>query len=232
MSSLPRPAQFEPDASFRLIARRVTGPRLTPILTSIALVDEGAEVTALITLAPFRAPFTVRCLDRISSFGIGSLVRTALDARADRIVISGAGVGPLDGGLGAAEALGARVLSEADTPVRPGIKGWCDVARIDLATAHPRLAQVAFLFTGSAAATLAAIPAGIRRQMMIPVDLREDLAKDHGHLLTAWAAAAGRDIAQVAGGAAAGGLGAPLACIRPHQSNHAAVREPLLAHAA
>ncbi|MEO1423606.1 MAG: hypothetical protein AAFV09_10600, partial [Pseudomonadota bacterium] len=75
MSSLPRPAQFEPDASFRLIARRVTGPRLTPILTSIALVDEGAEVTALINLAPFRAPFTVRCLDRVSSFGIGSLVR-------------------------------------------------------------------------------------------------------------------------------------------------------------
>ncbi|GGL44779.1 glycerate kinase [Phycicoccus endophyticus] len=77
---------------------------------------------------------------RASSAGTGLLLRHALDAGADEVVLGIGGSATSDGGAGLLGALGVDLLDAAGTPVGPGPAGLGALAVLDATPAHPRLA--------------------------------------------------------------------------------------------
>lgn len=78
---------------------------------------------------------------KASSYGVGELIRQALDAGAQRILIGLGGSATNDGGLGMAQALGAHFYTETGEEVTAGLNGLNQVAQLDLTQLDPRLKQ-------------------------------------------------------------------------------------------
>ncbi|STV72392.1 glycerate kinase [Klebsiella michiganensis] len=78
-----------------------------------------------------------------SSFGLGEQVKAALDAGCRRLMIGLGGSATNDGGIGFAQALGARFWREDGTllPVPAAGKDLAHIQRIDLSAMDPRLRQ-------------------------------------------------------------------------------------------
>lgn len=77
--------------------------------------------------------------DRASSFGVGELIRAALDEGAREIVVAVGGSITVDAGAGALEALGARYFTADGEPViRPAGRALKKVETIDLSGLDPR----------------------------------------------------------------------------------------------
>jgi len=79
-----------------------------------------------------------------STFGTGELIRAALDAGAQRIILAIGGSATNDGGAGAMQALGVRLFNAEDQALAPGGLALAGLARISLEHLDPRLAQVRF----------------------------------------------------------------------------------------
>ena len=77
-----------------------------------------------------------------SSYGLGEVVRAAVDGGARRIVLGIGGSASTDGGAGFLQALGIRVLSGAGEDVGPGGAALADVASVDLSTLPAAFAEV------------------------------------------------------------------------------------------
>lgn len=119
---------------------RVTGPLGDPIDAAWALLDgtaiiESAQAHGLSLVEP--TPDTA--LDAVTD-GVGELIRAALDAGAERIVVGLGGSASTDGGVGALRALGARTLAADGSDVVGGGRTLSDIARIELDGLDPRLA--------------------------------------------------------------------------------------------
>lgn len=80
-----------------------------------------------------------RDLMQSDSWGVGMLVRAALDSGAGRLVVGLGGSATNDGGAGMLAALGAQLLDESNQPVPPNPAGLRRLARIDLSGMDPRL---------------------------------------------------------------------------------------------
>ncbi len=77
-----------------------------------------------------------------TTYGVGELIRYALDLRAERILVGCGDSGTNDGGVGMVEALGARFLRADGSPVSRGGQGLIEIAHIDLSGLDPRLKTV------------------------------------------------------------------------------------------
>jgi glycerate 2-kinase len=77
-----------------------------------------------------------------SSYGLGELIRAALNGGAQRILLDCDDSVGLDGGAGMAQALGARLLDRRGWPIDHGPAELGRLARIDLSRLDPRLARV------------------------------------------------------------------------------------------
>jgi glycerate kinase len=77
-----------------------------------------------------------------SSQGTGELIRAALDAGAQRIILGLGGSATNDGGAGLLQALGVRFLDTNERELPPGGAALAQLARIDVSGLDPRLAQV------------------------------------------------------------------------------------------
>jgi glycerate 2-kinase len=82
---------------------------------------------------------------RASSYGTGQLIAAALDAGASELIVGLGGSATNDGGAGMAQALGFRLLDGAGRDLEPGGAALRNLASIDAAGAHPRLAGVGCL---------------------------------------------------------------------------------------
>ena len=91
--------------------------------------------TAVVELASASGLERVSPADRnalsASPFGTGLLIRAAIDAGADRIVLGLGGSATTDGGTGLARALGFRFLDTADHDIPLGGGSLVDLERID-----------------------------------------------------------------------------------------------------
>ncbi|MDH8302708.1 glycerate kinase, partial [Klebsiella pneumoniae] len=76
---------------------------------------------------------------RATSFGTGELIRHALDAGVRHIILGIGGSATVDGGMGMAQALGARFLDERGESVGFGGGALARLASIDLRDLDPRL---------------------------------------------------------------------------------------------
>jgi glycerate kinase len=81
---------------------------------------------------------------KTSTYGTGELIRAALDAGAERIILAIGGSATNDGGAGAMQALGVQLFDAEGQALPPGGLALSRLATIDLGQLDPRLAQVRF----------------------------------------------------------------------------------------
>jgi glycerate kinase len=126
--------------------RRVTGPVGAPVDAFFGFLGGREQRTAVIEMAAAAGlrlvPREARDPTRTTSTGVGELIRAALDAGAQRVLLGCGDSGINDGGAGMVQALGGRLLDARGEPIGPGGAELQRLARIDLASLDPRLAQV------------------------------------------------------------------------------------------
>lgn len=122
---------------------RVTGPMGEPVPAFFGFLGGGQARTAVIEIAAAAGlrlvPRDRRDPTRTTSFGVGELIRAALDAGPDRLLIGCGDSGVNDGGAGMAQALGVRFLDDRDYELAPGGGDLNRLAQIDLSGLDPRI---------------------------------------------------------------------------------------------
>lgn len=188
---------------------RVTGPLGVPVDAKWAMLDdtaviEMAQASGLRLVEP--SPATSL---QASSAGTGELIRIAVEAGADRVVVGVGGSASTDAGAGALQALGVRLLNFAGDEIGRGGGALCRLAVIDASSARALLdgveivlcADVANSFVGPAGAAHAFAPqkgAGAEAVAVLEHGLRT--------FATATEEATGRDLLEYPWGGAGGGF--------------------------
>jgi len=118
----------------------VHGPLGETVSARLGWLDAATAVIEMAEAAGLRLlpPGTLDPM-RASTYGVGELVRTALDGGARRLVVGVGGSASTDGGAGLCTALGARLLDASGEELPPGGGGLLHLARVDLAGLDPRL---------------------------------------------------------------------------------------------
>ena len=153
-----------------------------------------------------------------STYGTGELIRAALDAGLRRIIIGIGGSATNDGGTGMAQALGAKFLAADGTELPPGGGALAKLKTMDLSGLDSRLAATEITVAcdvdnplcGSRGASAVFGPQKGATPAMV-AELDSALA----HFAECARAATERDVADLAGAGAAGGLGAGLLFFTP-----------------
>ncbi|MBI4409495.1 MAG: glycerate kinase [Gemmatimonadetes bacterium] len=189
----------------------VAGPLGEPARGRILRVGDDAVVESADACGLHLVPRARRDPLAASSYGVGELIGAAAQGPAPprRIVLGLGGSATVDGGAGMARALGWRLLDEAGAPIPDGGAGLLRLARL-LPPEAPRalppvtaLADVQSPLLGELGAAAVFGPqkgadvAGVRRLERALTVLAERVR-----------AQLGRDVRPLAGGGAAGGLGA------------------------
>ncbi|MEV8019613.1 glycerate kinase [Streptomyces sp. NPDC086554] len=124
----------------RLVALPATGPVGQRIGTHFALLPDGTAVVEMAAVAGLSlVPRDLRDPGATTTYGVGELIRAALDAGARRILVGCGDSGTSDGGAGALQALGARLLDTDGWELPPGGRELTRLSRIDPSGLDPRL---------------------------------------------------------------------------------------------
>ena len=199
----------------RLITATVRGPLGDPVEATFGMMGDGE--TAVIEMAQASGlplvPRERRNPLITTTYGTGELIRRALDEGAARLIIGIGGSATNDGGAGMAQALGVRLLDAAGQDLGPGGAELARLDRIDTSGLDPRLSAVEITvacdvdnpLTGPRGASAVFGPQkGATPEMVAQLDAA----------LRRWAEVIrrdlGRDVENVPGAGAAGGLGAGL----------------------
>ncbi|MBN6774383.1 glycerate kinase [Pseudomonas granadensis] len=191
---------------------RVRGPLGAPVeaawgwlpQTQTAII-EMAEASGLQLVPPGQRD---ACIS--STFGTGELIRAALDSGAQRVILAIGGSATNDGGAGAMQALGLKLLDAPDQALVPGGLALAQLARLDLSALDPRLAQVRFDIAADVNNPLCG-PHGASaifgpQKGASPTQVQQ-LDQALGHFAELCAQALGKDVRDEPGSGAAGGLG-------------------------
>ncbi len=195
-------------------ATTATGPLGDPLNAGFVLLGDGH--TAVIEMAAAAGLALAHGREdplRASTYGVGQIIRAAVNAGADRVLVGLGGSATTDGGAGMAQALGIRLLDGHARDLAHGGGALVHLSRADASGIDLRLAGVEFIamcdvnnplygpegaahvFAPQKGATpeqVELLDQGLRRLAAV---LRRDL---------------GADVADWAGAGAAGGLGAGL----------------------
>lgn len=199
----------------RLLTATVCGPLGEPVEAGYGILGDGetaviemAAASGLELLAPAQ-----RDARLTTTYGTGQLILACLDRGVRRLIIGIGGSATNDGGAGMAEALGARLLDASGERVPRGGAALAGVARVDVSGLDGRLAELEVDVACDVSNPLCG-PEGASavygpQKGASPADVAElDVA------LGGWAQVLrrdlGRDVAEVPGAGAAGGLGAGL----------------------
>ena len=90
-----------------LLSRTVTGPYGDPVPAAVLLSGGTAYVESAQACGLHLTPAEHRAPERATTYGVGELVGTAIEAGAERVVVGLGGTGTNDGGAGLLAALGA-----------------------------------------------------------------------------------------------------------------------------
>lgn len=199
----------------RLVSRTVSGPLGEPIKAHFGLTGQGD--TAVIEMAAACGLMLLAPEDRdpmmTSTYGLGELIRAALDLGARHLIIGIGGSATNDGGAGMAQALGVRMLDVAGKDIGRGGGMLADLNRIDVSGIDPRLAECVIdvacdvdnpMIGTSGASAVFGPQKGATATMVRQLD--DNLRHYAGRI----EADMGVAVARLPGGGAAGGLGAAL----------------------
>ncbi|MFJ4963500.1 glycerate kinase [Streptomyces sp. NPDC088729] len=206
----------------RLVPRRATGPVGERIDAHFALLGGDGPPTAVVEMAAVAGlslvPAGRRDPSATTTYGVGELIRAALDAGARRILVGCGDSGTSDGGAGALQALGARLTDRLGDELPRGGAALRTLDRVEVSGLDPRLARTELLVACNPFNVLCG-PLGVARVFgpqkgAGPADVEVLSAA-----LEQWAAVLARDVAPGAdlrtapGTGASGGLGAGLAAV-------------------
>ena len=148
-----------------------------------------------------------------TTYGVGELVKAALDARVSSIIIGVGGSATNDGGAGMAEALGIKFLDSVGGSVGRGGAALGNVSSIDVRNRDPRLERVNITVACDVQNTLcgkegaSAVYGPQKGASPIDVDVLDKALERFGKIIQS---SLGIDVLTISGGGAAGGLAAGL----------------------
>src|SRR5215218_8119767 len=196
-------------AGYRPRNVQVSGPDGREVEATIA-VDGTTAVVELATAAGLGqldelAPMTA------TTFGVGELIRAALDGGVERIVLGIGGSATNDGGAGMLQALGVRLLDADGTELPPGGGALARLDRVDAGGLDPRLTGVEFVVASDVTNPLVG-PDGAAAVFGPQKGATPEQVAELDAALARYAAVLGRDLgsdpSHVPGAGGAGGGGA------------------------
>ena len=190
----------------------VEDPLARPVEAAVLLDGTTAYVEAARACGLHLLADAERDPRRTTTYGVGQLVRAALDLGATRIVVGLGGSATNDGGAGLLAALGLQRLDAAGEQVPPGGAALRDVAQL-VGEVDPRLAQVELVAATDVDSPLLGLYGASATFGPQKGASREDIALLDG-ALARWAdvleAHLQVSVRDLPGAGAAGGLGAAL----------------------
>ncbi|QIV87902.1 glycerate kinase [Glutamicibacter mishrai] len=128
-----------------LVPIRVTGPVGKQVDSHYAMLGGEASGTAVVEMAAAAGlrlvPRDQRDPGATTSYGVGEMIRAAIDSGATKILVGCGDSGTSDGGMGALQALGARILDAQGREVPAGGNHLGRIDRLDLEGLHPAVAE-------------------------------------------------------------------------------------------
>ncbi|MFE6618360.1 glycerate kinase [Streptomyces sp. NPDC057740] len=205
----------------RLVTMPATGPIGETVVSHFAVLGSGD--TAVVEMAAVAGlslvPRDLRDPGATTTFGVGELIYAALDMGMKRILVGCGDSGTSDGGAGALQALGARLLDRDGMELPLGGRELNRLHRIDPSGLDHRLAQVELLVACNPYNVLCG-ERGVARVFgpqkgATPEDVEELSAglENWAFVLTRDVAASDTDLRYGPGTGASGGLGAGLAAL-------------------
>ena len=199
----------------RIVKRIVTGPLGDKVEAQFGILGDGR--TAVIEMASASGlplvPPDKRNPMVTTTYGMGELIKAALDMGCRKFIIGIGGSATNDGGGGMAQALGVKLLDKEGNDIPFGGGGLLKLDRIDISTLDPRIAESEIVVACDVDNPLTG-PRGAARvyspQKGATPDMVEILDKALEHFAEVVKRDLGRDIKDVPGAGAAGGLGAGL----------------------
>lgn len=194
--------------------RTVCGPLGSPVVAGFLIFKdrtaliEMAQAAGLTLVPPFR-----RNPRRATTYGVGELLLAARAAGCRRAIVTLGGSATVDGGAGMAQALGARLLDVCGRPIPLGGEGLLRLAAIEPGTLHKNIEG--FRISGATDVGNPLLgPRGAARifgpqKGATSRDIRL-LEKGLANLARICRRDLGKEIAEIPGAGAAGGLGAGL----------------------
>jgi glycerate kinase len=195
--------------------RDVTGPLGSAVLARWGMLGDGK--TAIIEMASasglHHVPTERRNPMLTTSYGTGELILAALDHGVEHIILGIGGSATNDGGAGMLQALGVALLDESGEPLPSGGGALRKLAKIDTTDCDQRLRQVVVtvacdvnnpLCGPKGASAIFGPQKGATEEMVAVLDSALAVFGQHLQEIT------GREVMNIAGAGAAGGMGAAL----------------------
>ena len=128
--------------------RRVTveGPLGDPVESAYGILPDGCTAVVEMSAAaglPLVDPARRDPL-RATTYGVGQVLRDAMEQGCRRFIVGIGGSATNDGGAGMLQALGYAFLDEQGRPIAPGAAGLADLHTISAAHVLPQLAECRF----------------------------------------------------------------------------------------
>ncbi|MES0341402.1 MAG: glycerate kinase [Candidatus Humimicrobiaceae bacterium] len=199
----------------KLIELKVKGPLGEPVNARFGMIDNGTAVIEMASASGLvLVPEEKQNPMETTTYGTGELILKAIDMGSKKIIVGIGGSATNDGGMGMAQALGYRLLDSNGDPLDPGGKGLARLANIDNSGINSKLLSTTIevasdvdnpLYGKKGAAYVYGPQKGADPEMVKALD--EGL-KNYAKIV---ARDLKKDIADLPGAGAAGGLGAGLA---------------------
>lgn len=127
-----------------IITQTVTGPLGTPTAAFYGLINHGHTAVIEMSAAAGIEKTGPESRDPLhaTTYGVGELIRSALDHGANHIILGLGGSATNDGGCGMAQALGARLLDNGGNELSEGGASLIHLETIDLSRMDQRLNHV------------------------------------------------------------------------------------------
>lgn len=198
-----------------IVTVEVTGPLGQPVEGFYGLLGDGS--TAVIEMAAASGLHLVEPSERnpllTTTYGTGQLIKAALDKGVNHIIIGIGGSSTNDGGVGMAQALGAKLVDAEGADLPFGGGAIVRLAKIDLSGLDPRLAKIQLEVACDVDNPLCG-PKGASHvfgpQKGATPEMVEQLDQNLAHYAAMIYQTNGKDVISQAGAGAAGGLGAAL----------------------
>lgn len=199
----------------QLLYAEVTGPLGQKVKASFGIMGDGT--TAAVEMASASGIHLVEKSARnpliTTTYGTGELIRECLDRGVRKIIVGIGGSATNDGGTGMAAALGARFLDAAGEELSWGGGSLGRLASIDLSGLDSRLQEVQLIVACDVTNPLCG-PTGASvvfgPQKGATPDMVQQLDANLAHYAKVVSRQLGKDVQDVPGAGAAGGLGAGL----------------------
>ena len=197
------------------IEKEVTGPLGTPVKAVYGILGDGK--TAVIEMAQASGIQYVTKETKnpliTTTFGTGELIRDCMDKGITDIILGIGGSATNDGGSGMAAALGYQFLDQDGNRLPQGGGALGKLATIDTSRVHPKLKDVKIIVASDVTNPLCGEKGASRvfgPQKGATPEMVEILDENLRHYAEVIKTQLGKDVLDVPGAGAAGGLGAGL----------------------